>query len=181
LSTPNSPDLANLTFRTPVVADGVGLWRLVRESGGLDENSCYAYLLIGRDFATTSVVAEVGGTLAGFVTAYLRLELRDTLFVWQVGVAAEFRRGGLGRRMLHHLLARPVCGDVRFLEATVTESNAASRRLFESLAERLAAPLCYGPGFTAEDFGGAHEAEPLVRIGPFSATSRSESFLVVEP
>ena len=166
-------------LRTPGPRDGARIWGLVRDSGTLDLNSCYLYLLLVRDFAATCVVAEREcdegkessdpGELLGFVSAYLRPEQSDTVFIWQVGVAEAARRQGLARRMLDHLLARDICRSVRYLEATVSESNAASRRLFQSLARDYAAPHGYSTGFTSDMFGSAqHEPEPLLRIGPFS-------------
>jgi L-2,4-diaminobutyric acid acetyltransferase len=147
---------------------------LVHDSGVLDLNSRYAYLLLTRDFAETCVVAECekegdsGEAIVGFVSAYLRPQHPDTLFVWQVGVSADARRQGLGRRMLDHLLAREVCRRVRYLEATVSESNVASQRLFQSLARQISVPLEMSAGFDANLFGSAgHESEPLLRIGPF--------------
>jgi L-2,4-diaminobutyric acid acetyltransferase len=159
---------AGLVLRAPERADGARMHELVRASESLEENSRYAYLLVATHFAATSLVAERDGTLVGMVAGY-RLPARpDTLFVWQIGVAREARRSGLGRRMLRELLRRPACRDVRRLEATVAEGNEASRRLFESLARELGAPCRREAGFAAADFGGqTHEAERLLCIGPW--------------
>lgn len=150
------------------MADAADLWRLVRASGVLDENSCYAYLLCCRHFADTSVVAMQQGKAAGFVTAYRPPDQPHTVFVWQVGVASWARRQGIALAMLRHLLASPGCRDVTHLEATVTPSNTPSRRLFESLAEQIAAPLHVQEGFRSDHFAsGDHEDEELFQIGPF--------------
>lgn len=156
-----------LEFRKPTVSCAKHVWRLVRESGALDENSCYAYLLLCRDFGETCVVAHDDLGVAGFVTAYRPPDRRRVLFVWQVGVASRARRRGIGQRMLRHLLERPACHDVQFVEATVTPSNAPSRRLFAALARQLDCDVKWTAGFSEEDFGGSeHESEPLLRIGP---------------
>lgn len=144
------------------------MWRLVRASGVLDENSCYAYLLCCQHFAGTSVIAAQQEKLAGFVTAYRLPEQPETVFVWQVAVAAWARRRGIALAMLRQVLAAPGCRDVSHLEATVTPSNAPSRRLFESLASQLGAPLRVEEGFRSTHFaGGQHEDEELFRLGPF--------------
>jgi L-2,4-diaminobutyric acid acetyltransferase len=158
-----------ITFRGTTTADGAEIWRLVRESGVLDENSCYAYLLLCRDFADTCLVAERVGEIVGFVTAYRPPNRSESIFVWQIGVAAAARKQGLGKRLLKQLLARPACSDVRFLEATVSPSNRASRRLFESVAEELGVACDVSAGFAASDFryqDADHDAEDLFRIGP---------------
>lgn len=142
--------------------------QLVESVGVLDRNSCYLYLLLCRDFADTCVIAESNRELAGFVTAYRPPSRPEVLFVWQVGVARAARRQGLAKRMLRKLLSLPACQDVRFLEATVTPSNAASRNLFELLADELGAARVWCNGFCSEQFAIPHEHEDelLIRIGP---------------
>ncbi len=148
--------------------DGAAVWRLVEDLGSLDRNSPYAYLLLCRDFADTCVLAEDSGALLGFVVGYRLPADPETVFVWQVGVSQQARGRRLASAMLDGLLVSEGCRGVRFLEATVTPSNAASRALFESLARRLDAALVESPGFPAEAFPqGDHEPEPRLRIGPF--------------
>jgi L-2,4-diaminobutyric acid acetyltransferase len=164
-------DKQEFTLRSPTVDDGAAIWQLVRETGVLDENSAYAYLLLCRDFARTSLVAERDSQLAGFVTAYRPPQRLQMLFVWQISVSQSARRQGLGLRLLSELVTR--CRDeesaIEFVEATVAPSNAASRRLFDALAEQLGVPLRSVEGFTEADFPpGGHEAEPLIQIGPLS-------------
>ncbi len=162
-------DKQEFTLRCPTVDDGVAIWQLVRETGVLDENSAYAYLLLCRDFARTSLVAERDSQLAGFVTAYRPPQRPQVLFIWQIGVSQSARRQGLGLRLLSELVTR--CRDdasaIDFVEATVASSNSASRRLFDALAEQLGVPLRSAEGFTEEAFPPVgHEAEPLIQIGP---------------
>jgi len=151
------------------------MWSLVGASGVLDVNSPYAYLLVCSHFAATSVVAEREGALAGFVAAYACPERRDTVFVWQVGVAASARGCGLATRMLDRVVR---CDPrFRYLEATITDSNHASWALFRGFARRRGAACREAEGFAATLFppGLAHEAEVLVRIGPLGPyTGRGE-------
>lgn len=155
-------------MRNPTPADAVGMHRIVRESGVLDLNSLYCYLLVCRDFASTSLVAcrtgGSGGGLLGFVSAYRPPRRPESLFVWQVGVAAEARRRGLALRMLTALVELPAAQGVTALEATVTPSNQPSRRLFERFAAAAGSAVEVGPGFGAADFGGSHEREDRFRI-----------------
>ena len=159
-------------MRSPDVTDAAAMHRLVREDGGLDLNSVYCYLLICSHFAGTSLVAEGQAGLAGFVAAYRQPAQPETLFVWQIGVAAGRRRQGIGRRLLRALWALPACRGARFLEATVTPSNLASRGLFVEFAREREAAFRTEPGFSGELFGAApvgerpHEPEERFRIGP---------------
>jgi L-2,4-diaminobutyric acid acetyltransferase len=154
------------TFDVPDVPDGAALWRIARDSRGLDLNSSYAYLLWCRDFAATSVIARHRGDVVGFVTGYRRPASTDTLVVWQVAVDGEQRGRGLAGRLLDDLLDRLVPQGVRFLETTVTEDNTASNRLFQSLAARRRAGIDRTELFGSADFPDQHDAEFRYRIGP---------------
>ena len=170
--------MSKLLFREPTPTDAAAIHRLVHRCRPLDPNSPYAYMLLALHFRGTCVVAEQGQRVVGFLSAYVPPQQQDTIFVWQVAIDPEARGQGLAGRLLDELLARDVCAGVSFLETTVTPSNQPSRRLFGALARRLAAPLDTSVLFPAELFDGAepaggepspaHEAEELLRIGPFS-------------
>ena len=155
--------MSGVTLRPPTPDDGLGAHQLVVDSGVLDVNSTYAYVATFRHFAGTCVVADDDGALAGFVTGYRLPDRPDVLFVWQVGVAASHRGQGLATRMLRHLVA---ADEVRWLETTITPSNAASRALFRGLARGLRTDLSVRPLFSADQLGEGHEPEELFRIGP---------------
>jgi L-2,4-diaminobutyric acid acetyltransferase len=155
----------------PVVADGPELYRITRDSGVLDVNSSYVYLLWCRDFAQTSAVARVDGAVVGFVTGFIRPDAPDTLVVWQVAVDASQRGGGVASKLLDHLLERVLPRGVRYLETTITPDNAASIKLFSALARRRDAELVRSELFTADLFPDAHVGEDLYRIGPFAVVA----------
>lgn len=160
----------SITFRSPTPADGATMWTLVRDAGGLDLNSPYAYLLAGHHFGSTSIVAETAdGDLAGFVFAYPPPDQPDTVFVWQVITNPRFRGQGMGRRMLHQVIERARTRGIATMTATVTPSNAASKATFSSVARDLGVDYSERPCFGEELFpgDGEHEPEDEVRVGPF--------------
>lgn len=148
-------------FREPDRADGAAMWRLARDSGSLDLNTSYAYLLFARDFADTCRVAVVDGDVVGFVLGYRRPAEPETLFVWQIAVDPAQRGKQLAGRLLGDVAA-----DARFVEASITADNAASQRLFERFARDRGADLTRGEFLAVSDFPDGHDAEGLVRIGP---------------
>ena len=153
----------------PGAEDAAPIWKLVEETPSLDSNAPYAYLLLCTHFSGTGLVARRAGRVLGFVLGYERPDDRATAFVWQVGVAEQARGRGLGRRLLDTWFAR--CArrsGVRFLEATVTASNQASRALFSSFALRLGAPCRECVAFPKAWFpeGAPHDDEIGIRIGP---------------
>lgn len=157
------------------MGDGPELWRIARDSGKLDLNPAYVYLLWCRDFAASSVVARPGGdaggggpALAGFVMGYRRPEATGTLLVWQIAVGRPHRGAGLALRMLDHLASRLEPVGVRYLEATVTPDNAPSARLFTAFARDRGAELDKCELFPARLFPEEHQPEILFRIGPLT-------------
>jgi L-2,4-diaminobutyric acid acetyltransferase len=164
-----APASSNSLLREPRITDGAAIHGLVRACPPLDVNSLYAYLLLCAHHAGSCVIAEQAGKTTGFISAYRPPDQDDTVFIWQVAVAAAARGQGLALQMLEHLLARPALGGCRWLETTVTPSNAASRRVFETLATRLNARCAERSFFSKEDFQDPHhEPEMLIRIGPWS-------------
>jgi L-2,4-diaminobutyric acid acetyltransferase len=162
---------ASVVFRAPKIGDGARLWQLATDSGTLDTNSMYSYLLWCRDFSGTSVVGCVDGSVATFVTGYLRPDEPTTLFVWQVATDVDHRGRGLARRALDALVDRVARHQtVAYLEATVTPGNIASARLFTAFASGRRARLTTQSLFVEADFAGAgHEKEVLFRIGPLAS------------
>lgn len=172
---PEVIDRLDASLRAPRLADGRAIWKLVSETPALDTNSPYAYLLVCSHFADTSVVALEGERLVGFLAGYRPPTGSDAIFVWQIGVAPEARGRGLGARMLDHVVEAPACRGIRYLEATITPSNAASRRLFSGFAARRRTGFREQPRFPGEHFpGSAHEPEILVRVGPLRAPRSSK-------
>lgn len=168
----NELDFSETVFRPPQLDDGAEIQELIASCEPLDVNSTYCYLLLCKHFADTCVVAEQAGEAVGFLSGYLQPADRNVFFVWQVAVNEAARGQGLGKRLLSEVLTRPFCRQARYLEASVTAPNDASRRLFNSFAEELGAPCREQPFFRSEVFGlQAHDEERALRIGPFHPTA----------
>ncbi|MCX6471439.1 diaminobutyrate acetyltransferase [Williamsia herbipolensis] len=155
-----------VSFREPDVADGVRLWEIARDSEVLDLNSSYAYVLWCQDYARTSIVAEVDGTVVGFVTGYVRPQAPDTVMVWQVAVDADQRGLGLAGRMLSALMDRVETDSITRMQTTISPDNEASQKLFTSFAERRDMTISRRDYFAPEDFPDSHEPEDLYTIAP---------------
>ena len=163
-----------VVIRRPILADAAAIHRLVEDSETLDMNSRYLYLLLCRDYSVTCRVAEQDNQIIGFVTAYHPPDQRQALFIWQIGVAQTHRGRGVAMRMLVDLLAGLSELQSWTIEATITESNLASRKLFTSLARRLGCDIRIDEGFHAGLFApAAHEAEQMFYIGPVAAGPRN--------
>jgi L-2,4-diaminobutyric acid acetyltransferase len=138
---------------------------MAADSATLDVNSPYTYLLWCRDFAATSVIPEVGGNPAGYVTGYRRPGQPATVLVWQVAVNAAHRGAGIAGSMLDHLVDRLLPSGVSHLETSITPDNEASQRLFTAFARRREAAVERSELFGSGLFPDGHLAEELFRIG----------------
>lgn len=145
------------------------MWSLASET--VDPNSPYSYLMLSEYFADNCAVAEREGSLVGFVTGFRPLEDPETLFIWQIAVDESVRGLGVGSRLLEDVVGRPRVPRLRYLEATVTPDNKASKRLFRSFAESLGTECHEEELFSRSDFphdaGEVHEPEIRFRIGAF--------------
>lgn len=164
-----------IVIRPLKVADALDITAMVRESGALDVNSDYAYLLMCTHFSMTSAIAQYGNESAGFVTAYILPHEPGTLFVWQICVRPAYQGLGLGIRLMQSLLQRIECKQVRFVEATINPSNLASQKLFRTLAKQHGTE-CKTSHFFSKDLfsSSSHEEELLFRIGPLRLNDYKE-------
>jgi L-2,4-diaminobutyric acid acetyltransferase len=149
--------------------DAAAVHALVERCGVLELNTPYCYLLLADHFRATCVVAVARGELVGAVLGYRPPTRPDAIFVWQVGVDPRAQGRGLGGALLEAFVAAPGARGARFLEATVSPSNLASRALFSAFARRRRVELAEEPGYAASLFPEGHEPERLLRIGPLSS------------
>lgn len=163
---------SRLSIRNTKADDGKRIWRLAVDSGRLDVNSSYCYIMLCDYFSDTCFVAEIDGEAAGFVTSFIHPSNPELLFVWQMAVAEEHRGQGIAELLLHHLMESESCKKVRYLETTVSPGNSASRRVLSKLSERIGTSMVISKGYTSVLFPeGKHEEEPLIRLGPLQKTS----------
>lgn len=166
----------SIRLRHPRLEDAPELHRITHETGVLDLNSVYAYVLVCDHWAATSVVAENTETkeILGFISAYRLPEEPATLFVWQVAVVAAARGQRLASRMLERVVTGPQAPRIRHVHTTITPDNTASVRLFTGLARAADCPLQTPDTYPAAVLGPdptAHAAEVHHRIGPFPAAA----------
>lgn len=168
MSTPQD----EIVIRKPRANDGYDIHQLIAHSPPLDLNSVYSYYLMSDHFSDSCVVAESHGKLVGFLSAYRVPQRPQTLFVWQVAVDRVLRGKRIAWRMLRSLLQRFDAGEMQFVEATVSPSNAPSRGLFERLAAEQGTALEEEVFLNASAFGSDddHQSEILLRI-PLNITN----------
>lgn len=165
---------ADIQIGVPGPEDAAEIHALIAACPPLDTNSLYANLIQCTHFATSCAVARRNGKVVGWISGHRPPEKEDTYFLWQVAVHPDARGLSLPKRMLGEILARRAQRGVTQLETSITRSNEASWGLFRSFAGWLSAPLREEPWFDRQrHFGGQHDTEFLVTIGPFKAPKAS--------
>lgn len=124
-------------FRKPTKDDGAAVWELIKDTGVLDLNSSYSYLMWCEIFSETSIVADREEGTVGFISGFIHPDHPKTLFIWQVAVNESERGKGLGTKMLFQLLQREACEHVAYIEATVSPSNTPSSNYLRVLRKSL--------------------------------------------
>lgn len=151
--------------------DGPAVAALVRQTGVLDPNSTYAYVLLGDRFGEHCLVAEDDGRVAGFVSGFLDPRDPSTLFLWQIGVAPTAQGMGLGARLLRAFAARPAHAGATALETTIAIDNAASEALFRAFAREQGAAFTERGRYPSDLLDG-HTCEIVFRISPLEGGPR---------
>lgn len=133
--------------------------------------ACHSLPRASRPPAAVAEEPESGAPL-GFVMGYCPPTDPEAFFCWQVGVTEAARGRGVARRMMESL-CKGLAGasGVKYLEATVTPDNEASRRLFAGFGRRAGCPVKVTEDhFPQAMFPPGHDAEGLFRVGPFEAS-----------
>lgn len=104
--------------------------------------------LFFEDFASTSLVAELHGAIAGFLVAYDSPSRPGVTHVHFIGVAPEYRGQGVGRLLYERLFGEARDRGQKLVVAVTSPSNVASRRFH------------LGIGFVARTVPGADPGVP---------------------
>ena len=76
----NDFNLKDVNFRAAQPNDGLTLWQLVRDTGVLDLNSPYFYVLMATDFGETCLVVEHNEQIVGAIIGYHPPKQKQTVF-----------------------------------------------------------------------------------------------------
>jgi diaminobutyrate acetyltransferase len=133
----------NIAYRIAVAEDAELLQSLAKAASPLGVHTVYSYWVLLRSYPGWSFIAieQETGRPIGFVTS-LPIERQErTAFVWQVGVVAERRRIGIGRRLLEMVKEVAVANGKQALEVTIEQGNSTSLTLFRRVAATWGATM----------------------------------------
>lgn len=122
----------NLRECTPADIDYV--IRFVESCAPLEVHTSFTYWVTFEYWGHLCRVALVGNRVVGYVSAIGSGRVRDVLYVWQVGVAQEFRGQGLAQRLLSEVVTAGRANGFRKAQVSIAGDNEASLKAFERFA-----------------------------------------------
>lgn len=160
--TPSEPGGAPPLLRDARPRDLERLWRL--DQLCFEPGIAYSRRELARFLGlprAACVVAEAGPVLCGFALAYP--DPPDLVHVVTLDVHPDFRRRGLGRRLIESVLARSAARGTRRVILEVDVGNSGAIAFYRALGFRESGrlPSYYGPG---------HDALEMVKAGPVRRT-----------
>lgn len=161
----------SLEIKHPQKEDGEKVWKLIKNTGGLDLNTSYCYFMLCDYFKKSCAIAVDSSTdkILGFISTYTKPEDDKTLFVWQVAVDPAGQGQGISKKLLHYVIQADE--NIQHIETTVGPDNAASDGLFRSIARQYNASIDKEVYLDKTNFTeGEHETELLYKIGPLKRT-----------
>jgi len=161
-----------ITF--PTKKDGYAIAKLIERCPPLDLNSTYHYLIQSHYFSKSCSVAFDSNKVIAFVSGFINPSKNNALFVWQVATDEDYRGKGLGIELIEFILKQNK--NIDSIETTVTETNLASRRMFQKFCGKYQIKLSERTLFDKEqDFSNEHDSEILLKIGPLTKKEKDEN------
>lgn len=98
----------------------------------LDKHTTYTYWVARKMFPELFLVADIKEQVVGFTFG---VQKNDCVFLWQVGVLENFRHHGIASRLIHEFINQAKQRGAVEMLVTISPSNRASKRVFESVAK----------------------------------------------
>lgn len=118
-------------FRQCRQEDAAAVHQFVASCPPLEAYPLHQYKILLRYFGNCSFLAEKDGRIAAFEMGLPSHHHTGTYFLWQIGVANEFRGEGLAGRLLGHIERELHKAGFERIEVTIDPENPSSLRAFE--------------------------------------------------
>lgn len=94
-----------------------------------------------QHFHSTSLVAERGGELIGFLVGFVSPSRPAEVYIHYVGVQPGHRRSGLARRLYGHFLSQPSVAQCKFVRAVTSPLNVGSVEFHKRMGFEVSDPV----------------------------------------
>lgn len=122
-----------MKITNPTENDIEKIHRLIGELEGLVQHPLHFYNIMVRYFGNSFFVAKKGDRLIGFVWGFISQTNREIFFLWQIGVAKDFRGKNTAQQLIRRLMDFAGENGCKKIHATVETGNIASWKMFEKM------------------------------------------------
>ena len=110
--------------------DFEAIHEFVRRCPPLEVYPIHLYRIILRHFGCLCLIAKHNEAIVGCVMGLSSQQSPGTYFLWQIGVAPDHQRQGIGHSLLAYVDQTACNNGCNRIEATIDPENAASEQLF---------------------------------------------------
>ena len=121
----------NMKIRTARPEDAGEIHGFIGKIEGLVQHPGHFYSIMARYFGDSFFLMEEDSRIIGLVWGFISQMDTDTLFLWQIGVAGEYRGKGVSYRLLDRFISYAREKGCMRVRATVETGNFASWKMFE--------------------------------------------------
>jgi len=124
-----------MLIRNCNVGDLESIKKLVEQSKPLILHTTYTYWVLFYFFNDSCFVMEDKSKFVGFVSGMKSTALKDTFFVWQIGIILEYRGKGRASELLEKIVSRAKEMNCKKIQFSIEPDNELSYNLFSSFAK----------------------------------------------
>lgn len=127
-------DDLSLNLRPCTAEDVDEVRRFVASCAPLEVHTAFTYWVTFEHWGDFCFVLLKEDRITGYVSAIGSGRHRDTIYLWQIGVAEELRHRGMAQHLISAVVGAAVAKGYRTAQVSIAKDNEASRRAFERYA-----------------------------------------------
>lgn len=113
---------------------------LVKSCEPLDLHTPYTYWVLCHYFGDYSfIIRDETDIPVGLITSLLINN--EIIFIWQIGIIKEYRRKGIGKKLIRKVINKAKENEIKKIQFTIDFSNNASLSTFRSIAKEQKAEM----------------------------------------
>ena len=122
-----------MEIRRAVQEDYLKIHKFTAECPPLENYPEHVYKIILRYFGNYCFIVEENGRIIAFAMGIVPQTLKDTYFLWDIGVDLSYQKQGIGTKLLNEIENELRKLGFRRIEVTIDPINSSSQKLFEKM------------------------------------------------
>jgi L-2,4-diaminobutyric acid acetyltransferase len=127
-------DDQRLNLRSCTADDVDDVRQFVASCAPLEVHTAFTYWVTFEHWGDICFVLLEDGRIAGYVSAIGSDRHRETIYLWQIGVAEKLRHQGVAQHLISAVSSAAVAKGYKTAQVSIANDNEASRKAFEHYA-----------------------------------------------